>query len=51
MLNILILFVVQDLMNKENNSCFTDCIKNFNVGMHTDSIWFKLGLIQLNSTF
>ena len=28
--------------------CFTDCVKNFNVGMHSDIyqwIWFKLGMM------
>ena len=31
--------------NKGNNSCFTDCIKNFHIGIHFEVyewIWFKL---------
>ena len=30
---------------KGNNCCFTDCVKNFNVGMHPDVyIWFKFAM-------
>ena len=34
--------------NKGNDSCFTDCVKDLNVGMHLDVyewIWFKLGMM------
>ena len=46
--NILMLLLSKISQNKGNNCCFADCVKNINIGMHSDvykSIWSKLGVM------